>query len=339
MQLVPSLVLSELSQAYDLAKSSLVKFGGGEEGSDGVVYLGRNLGQSPVLLKVCYFEHDGGLSALRNFKARLAYLDYLNQRDIPVIEVIPSPQGRFYEVIEDDRGVWAAYVMNKAPGEQPSPKVWDCAFFRQWGALLGRLHRASMDYPDWPACEDPESGESYLTWEGEWMGFYEMCEEQAVSHQWEILKDQLSSLPISRTTFGFVHNDPHIWNLRQDEFGLTLLDFDVANFNWFASDIAIACQHVLMMLSGGLHQPVHHPERLTDFLVELIRGYKEEHSLGRDWISQLNLFFNYRRILLYLVMGGWRASDPSLQRGWKEMILNPPILIPEGFSAGNLLEG
>jgi hypothetical protein len=46
-------------------------------------------------------------------------------------------------------------------------------------------------------------------------------------------------------------------------------------------------------------------------------------------LQHLDTFFAYRRILAYLVMEGWRKSKPDLQRSWKEMILNPPVVLAE----------
>ena len=66
----------------------------------------------------------------------------------------------------------------------------------------------------------------------------------------------LEDLPRTRDCFGFVHNDPHIFNLLADGDAITLLDFDVANHHWFVSDIAIACQSVLFSISGGMERPV-----------------------------------------------------------------------------------
>jgi amicoumacin kinase len=54
------------------------------------------------------------------------------------------------------------------------------------------------------------------------------------------MKDVLSQLPFTRDTYGFIHNDPHIQNILKKEERIILIDFDVANFHWFATDIAVA---------------------------------------------------------------------------------------------------
>ena len=137
---------------------------------------------------------------------------------------------------------------------------------------LGSKLRASLGTGDWKIapsgtklsrlhhCTDPKSGEPYLTWNLEWESFHEKITDLAVQTKWEGIGETLRKLPVCRECFGFIHNDPHLWNMRVDGDRVTLLDFDVATHHWFANDIAITCQHVLNMLSGGLSSPLHHPD-------------------------------------------------------------------------------
>lgn len=326
MRSVPSEVLKELTRAFPISNDGLIKIGGGDESSDGVVYQCSDRQQQPVLLKVRFFEGDELPQALRDFEAKLDLVHFLNQRDLPIVRMLPSSNGKKYHTLENDSGLWLGYLMEKAPGRQPPPKVWDPTLFRAWGAALGKWHRAVREYPDWDACREP-TGESFLTWQGEWKFFYGLCSEGLVKIRWEGLYKILAALPVSQDTFGFTHNDPHLFNIRWGAGKITLLDFDVANHHWFANDLAIACQHVLLFLSGGLTRPLQYPERLHDFLTDLLEGYRQENPFDGAWLPWMNTFFDYRRILLYLVSGEWRESDPSLQKSWLAMIKNPPILV------------
>ncbi len=145
--------------------------------------------------------------------------------------------------------------------------------------------------------------------------------------QWEGIGETLRGFPVCRESYGFIHNDPHIWNLRVDGDCVTLLDFDVATHFWFANDIAISCQHVLKMLSGGLSTPLHHPERLEQFLKVFLDGYFRENDLNKKWLSRLELFFAYRRILSFTFMNDWYRKRPERVLLWKEMILEQPQLL------------
>jgi len=53
---------------------------------------------------------------------------------------------------------------------------------------------------------------------------------------------------------------------------LYLIDFDVSNYHFFASDIAIAIQSVLFTHAGGMERPVENKESLQRFLLTCYAG-------------------------------------------------------------------
>lgn len=134
--------------------------------------------------------------------------------------------------------------------------------------------------------------------------------------------------------FGFIHNDPHLWNLLVDGDQITVFDFDVANHHWFMTGIAIACQSILFYFSGGMDRPVNNYNKLLTFLQCFIQGYEHEHHLPPEWKDRLDLFIDYRRILLYTAMSGWIQSKPERHASWKKMILSQPEV--DGSVSGKL---
>lgn len=326
MRPVSAAVLNTFREAYSHSKSALIPYRGGEESSDGILYRFQDEPQTR-LLKILFLGSEDTQKAILRFESRLKFVEFLNQEGVRCIEPLLSLNDRLYERLEDQDGTWVAYSMKRVFGRTMSPKVWDPAFVQNWGRTIGGCHRAAQGYPEWEYCIDPVTSETYLTWESEWESFRHFCKEDDIKTQWDRIGKKLRSLPIQRDAFGFIHNDPHLWNLLVEGNKLTLIDFDVANHQWFINDIAIACQHVLFMLSGGLSQPVHNREYLINFLKEFLKGYYQENDLSRDWLNLLDLFFAYRRILLYTVMESWRKSKPGLQKSWREMIINcPPVL-------------
>lgn len=325
MKPFPSSIVNAFKDAYSRSQSSLVPYSGGEESSDGILYNFRD--DQNRLLKIMFIGADDPHEGLLHLESRLKFLAFLHQEGVRVVKPLPSLNDRLYEILKDENGTWVAYAMNRIPGKTMSPKVWDPIFIQTWGQLIGKLHRVTQSYPEWKYCIDPITSEACLTWESEWESFHHLCKEADVKEAWEQIGEELRSLQIQRSSFGFIHNDPHIWNILVDGDTLTLIDFDVANHHWFINDIAIACQHVLFMLSGGLSQPLHHHDRLEAFLKEFLKGYERENKLSRDWLNYLDLFFAYRRILLYIVMEGWRRSKPELQKSWKAMIIDRPKIL------------
>ena len=157
-------------------------------------------------------------------------------------------------------------------------------------------------------------------------GIYDWCADPEVKAAWEKMRRRLEGLPVNRGCFGFVHNDPHIQNLLYADRRIILLDFDVANYHWFACDIAIACQAMLFAQTGGMERPLSDQAALLAFLRDFRAGYEQENDLEPSWWEQIDLFIQYRRILLFTVMQGWLDTVPATRAGWKDMILRAPQL-------------
>lgn len=320
---VPAPVCNDLARKFGADPDMLSHVGGGDASSDGIVYAFPH-DQGRCLLKIMAIPLKDQRRGRLAFEERARFIRYLGERGAGVAYPRTSPQGRLYETTAGADHLWIAYVMDPAPGEAMPERAWDPRFFRNWGQAVGRTHRLTLDYEPWRRAIDPETGESFLTWEEEWQGFYDWCPDAEVREQWLALKVELDLLPIERESFGFIHNDPHIWNLRVDSDRVTLLDFDVANHHWFMTDIAIACQSILIFHSGGLNSPLHDAARLTSFLDAFLEGYELEHTLPAAWLDRLDLFIAYRRILLYIAMQDWVASQPEVAATWKSLILTRP---------------
>jgi Ser/Thr protein kinase RdoA (MazF antagonist) len=301
-------------------------FAGGREENDGVIYAYPHKGDRR-LLKVMAFPTDDQRRGLFCLEERLRFMRFLGDHGAPIAFPLLSPQENLYETHRSESHLWVGYSMDIAPGETPKPDAWDLTFFRNWGQTVGMLHRLARQYPSWRASVEPVTGEECLTWREEWQGFYDWCQDEEVKSKWADIGRQLEALPITREAYGFIHNDPHLWNLLVDGDRITVLDFDVANHHWFLTDIAIACQSVLFVLSGGMGQPLHSPGKLRAFLDAFLEGYVREHRLPREWLARVDLFIAYRRVLLFTVMYGWIRSEAERLASWKEMILVQPQVV------------
>jgi Ser/Thr protein kinase RdoA (MazF antagonist) len=270
---------------------------------------------------------DNRRSGLLCLEERLKFMRFLGENKAPIVFPQFSPQGSLYETTLFEPHLWVGYSMEIAPGRNKNEKAWDPVFFRIWGQTIGMLHRLAQQYPEWEASVDPDSGEEFLTWHEEWDVFHNWCQDDEVKLKWVEIKSQLEALPITRDSFGFIHNDPHIWNLLVDGTRVTLLDFDVANHHWFVNDIAIACQNILIYLTGGMNSPVYNHGKLLEFLSAFMEGYRRENTLSSEWLQRLDLFIAYRRVLLFIVMNDWIRSQSKLHTSWKQMILTQPEVV------------
>jgi amicoumacin kinase len=323
---VPAPVLAALAQLYNLPPAALAHFSGGREESDGEIFV-YPYQDRRRLLKVMALPEDQAELGLFRLEERLRFAHRAGEAGIRLAHPMLSPQGRLYELAHLEGRLWPAYSMEIAPGRTPGTEDLTPGLVRAWGRLTGRLHRLAAGLPFQRASIHPASGQAVLTWQEEWQDFADWSKDDQVLERWQDMRRRLEALPIERGSFGFLHNDLHQWNLLAEGETITLLDFDVANYHWFVNDIAIACQSILFDLSGGMHRPVHAREELVGFLRRFLSGYREEYSLPAEWLDHLDLFFAYRRILLFTVMHGWISSHPEKHAAWKGMILSdPPVL-------------
>lgn len=323
---VPPAVLDALTGLYGTSASQLDHFGGGQKESDGIVYAYPHENER-LLLKIMAIPIEEQARGLFCLDERLRFVRYLGENGAHIVYPLRSPQGNLYETYPFESHAWVGYGMAIAPGQSMPETTWDPELFRNWGQAIGRLHRLARHYPSWEASVDPVSGKEHLTWRQEWSGFYDWCQDDDVKRKWVEIKEELDDLPKTRDVFGFIHNDPHWWNLLVDGDLITLLDFDVANHHWFINDIAIACQNILAFHTGGLGSPVHDQEKLQEFLCCFLTGYEREQHLAPAWLSHLNLFIAYRRILMFIVMNDWIRSDAKGHATWKQMILDQPDIV------------
>jgi len=326
---VPDTTLQALAAAFEIDAATLTHFGGGREDSDGVVYA-YPWHSDRHLIKIMAFPEVEQRRSLFSFEERLRFMRFLGENRAPVVFPISSPRGRLYETHTGDGHLWVAYCMEIAVGKSLPFHTWDETLFQNWGRAVGRMHHLAGQYPSWEASIYPENGQPQLTWREEWEWFYQACPAEAIKQKWLELRERMNALPHSRDDFGFVHNDPHLANLVAEGDQVTMLDFDVANHHWFASDIAIASQSILFSHSGGMERPLHQPEKLHAFLRCFLAGYAREHHLAPFWLEQLDLFIAYRRILLFTVMQGWLQTQPETLASWRDMILSQPPLLPGG---------
>jgi Ser/Thr protein kinase RdoA (MazF antagonist) len=329
---VPKPVLESLAESFNMKATHLSHFGGGQESSDGIVYA-YPFQDAQRLLKILPIPVDGQRVGLLCLEERLQFVRFLGENGAQIVFPQFSPQGNLYETTLYEKYLWVGYNMDIAPGRPKPEKAWDPEFFKNWGQTVGMLHRLAQQYPSWKSSIDPETGDDLLTWRGEWQSFYEWIQDEEVKGKWAEIKEQLDTFSVTRESFGFIHNDPHIWNLLVDGDRITLLDFDVANHHWFINDIAIACQNILAFLSGGMGGPVHNRDKLLGFLDFFLEGYERENRLPSEWLNRLDIFIAYRRILLFTVMNEWIKSQPKLHKTWKQIILTQPEVAGQ-FSAG-----
>jgi Ser/Thr protein kinase RdoA (MazF antagonist) len=275
-------------------------FAGGHEWSDGTLYLIDRVGEKHVLKLL---QASSGHS-LETVLERMAFARYLAEHGIQNIKPVFSERNLLVESSSSGEGDFLAVCWKFIPGKAiglAAPGELQ-AYYRSWGALLGKMHRLAKQYPNWQAslAKDPV-GNPMICREAEWKVFYNWLQDAEVKEAWLNLKQELDILPVNRENHGFVHNDAHTGNILQNEQGLVLLDFDVANYLWFALDLAICLnsEYARIMHHSG-HQALAGKLKKL-FLVPFMQGYGSENTLPEPELKRIGKFIHYRQFLMFAV--------------------------------------
>jgi Ser/Thr protein kinase RdoA (MazF antagonist) len=238
--------------------------------------------------------------------AELDWIRYLAGRGVSVSEPVRSKNGRWTEVIPADDGYFTCAVFAKAPGRKVGyPEcLRDDGLYERLGRLTGRLHRLSRSYrPD--ARYGPRHD-----WSGNWflrhVGLVPATQPRVRAACAELM-ETLRTLPRDEDAFGLIHGDMGVGNFTVDEDGgITLFDFDEAQYSWFVEDIAVQLYY-LVYVYGGEEGRRLREEQAERFMRHFMKGYREEYALDEKWLRLIPLFLRVRELIVYI--GAFRNRD------------------------------
>jgi Ser/Thr protein kinase RdoA (MazF antagonist) len=321
---VSQAALSNLCAAYRFKDSELTYLGGGREDSDGIAYLYNQGGQSKVL-KIMALEKTGAAD-LQKLNERIKFAYYLGTQGISISYPEENDNKRLYETCENENHIFIAYSMQFCEGENPKTEQLATDLSFRWGKLIGKAHRVTKNYPLWKNISGNSSEYGYMD---EINFFTGWCKDEFVKSKWQQMGSILNKLPIDRSNYGFIHNDNHQHNIIVKDDQITLIDFDVACCQFFLQDITVPVQGILFDLSGGMFNAVYDKEPIKRYFSEFIGGYETENHIDDFWLKQIDMFINYRRLLLFTCMQGFLNQNAELKNGFISMIKEEP----EIFSA------
>ncbi|HNT76071.1 MAG TPA: phosphotransferase [Anaerolineae bacterium] len=252
------------------------------------------------------------------------FVNYLAEHGVRVSRPTLSRAGRLVETVRDDGQVYAVFQSEEAAGSHVDGRhaEFNADLFRAWGRTMGKMHALTQSYT---------GGEHISDWRGEVRFMTDWCPDEAVREKWRAMEAYLTALPQPADAYGLVHNDLHPHNFLVDRGQITVIDFDVCNRHWFATDIGIALFHAAWMGYGGDQDP---NTFLPGFYKRFMEGYTEENQLDSFWVGQLWHFLDYRRLLMFSVFSNeWREPRQTWQQQtldhWRRGILAEiPVVEP-----------
>jgi Ser/Thr protein kinase RdoA (MazF antagonist) len=303
-------------------------FAGGHEWSDGTLFRYAYKGEDR-LLKLMPARSEQALDPVRE---RQAFLEYLNLHGVDTTLPLRSERGELAELVTLEGRDYVAYAWRMVPGEHITlgdPR--DCRdFYARWGRLLGKLHRLAQSLPDWrhSACRDAR-GVPLISRRREWDHFFNWFRDDGIKAAWLRMRQDLDRIPVRRDNHGFIHNDAHPHNILQDGSRLILIDFDVANYLWFALDLAICVYSEYSRVN--FHSPYAYRNEELDaiFVTPFLQAYESENPLPAGEYVNIELFLNYRRFLMFACFYDQiKANAPAYLEQMKRDIITARPYLP-----------
>lgn len=236
----------------------------------------------------------------------IEWMDHLHTKGIAV----PIPEKEL-NILEGRIAAYFQYVEGN-PVDVTNPSFWNSKTFKKLGRILGKMHALSKNYvmdeilrPVWTK-EDPDVFAITNSLNPLMRRIYE-----------NLLKD-LRPYPVTKDTYGLIHNDFHQGNLIVDrEENIVVIDFDECAFNWFAQDIAVFFYHAYWQQKSfnGMTD-----DFCQEFMQNFFTGYQEENILHEVTIKQIPVFLKIREIFLYrLFLQKW---DLTQLEDWQSYTLD-----------------
>jgi Ser/Thr protein kinase RdoA (MazF antagonist) len=219
-------------------------------------------------------------------------LAWLTGAGQPVVRPVPTRDGRMIATHHTAIGVVHTVLFDNLDGVERELENLSLADMGTWGAAAARLHDALARAP---ASSHPRE----TVWRA---GFDRVADgtvpvPDLVREECRRLQGVLAAVPRTSDTYGLLHTDLELDNLRWRGEQIAFLDFDEAGEGWYLYDIAKALSDLLQ--SGETAAS----PRIAAFLA----GYREVRLLPDDMITLLPEFFALSEFRSYMYLA--RAID------------------------------
>ncbi|MEM1058263.1 MAG: phosphotransferase [Verrucomicrobiota bacterium] len=285
------------------------------------VYEARTPGGEPLIVKVT----DGALREAVDLESELFWLAGLAERGCAVPTPVPARDGRSFASYQDGERTFHAALFQRLEGntlDRPDPAIWDNPVFqREFGRLLGQLHRATdeIDFP--PRLVRKQ-----------WYQDVEMMVpptmppvyDAGVISQMHAHQQKMRALADQATppAYGLSHCDLIGPNVLRDGDRLWMLDFEMGCQHWRVIELAVLVLFFHVLLVWKL--PDSSPETVHTLLQNLLAGYRQEHALDAAQLEMLPDTIGLRESFVYMVARPtpekWDAAIENRNCTWRETV-------------------
>jgi Ser/Thr protein kinase RdoA (MazF antagonist) len=254
--------------------------------NENYIYQSR-LTDQDVILRITHKSHR----LKSELEAELDFVNFLALNGVQVAQPYPSSNGNLVETLFSESN-YCASVFQKAEGASPrQPEEFSAELLRDWGALLGKMHRLTKKYR-------PKNALQRKPWQED-AGFLLISRNIAPTddiayRRFIECKEWIASLDKNTETYGLIHCDLHHGNFFVHKGTLTAFDFDDSAYHYFVYDFsAIMC---------GLIAFYERQSAVFDYRATLdclLQGYERENLLAPIWQERIPMFIEWRWVVLY----------------------------------------
>jgi Ser/Thr protein kinase RdoA (MazF antagonist) len=208
-------------------------------------------------------------------RGEIAFVQHLHQAGIAVAPPVPSRAGAWVEPVDTSIGRCLATAFEGLRGPSPVDRDWSPPQAFAVGALMARMHDASMQFALPPGAER-------LSWRQEFSGLAGNL-DSAEAGLWQIAHETralFERLPVPRDSYGLIHYDLSGDNLVWRDAEPAAIDFDDCMTHWYVADLARSIAHYRMQDRPDLEAP-------------LLDGYGSVRALADPWPSHLPAFIRF----------------------------------------------
>lgn len=253
----------------------------------------------------------------KQLAAEVEWLHYLLELGVNVNIPVEFESSKFVEEVEVNQEQYFLIQFKKVMGttiDVSNTDVWTNHFFKQWGEVTGRLHKASQYY-------NTESKRlTRFKWNEESLTLFYQLQKQdrTVAEKYLKLRNHINELKKDNQVYGMIHNDNHHGNVIISDSGPCLIDTDDCCYSWYVKDMAVALYHV------NWHGKTVYPNWTdldNDFLFCFLEGYNRHKNVSTTMlIHELPLFLREREYFLFYLFS--KIWDLNKMECWQKETLN-----------------
>lgn len=241
--------------------------------------------------KICFLRlSPAEEKKLDDVKSEISLIEWLIDKGFPAMIPVSMKDGKLFRQINTEWGIYNISCFEKVSGNSLKETKGTSQIVKGYGKTLGELHALMKEYP---YSEDRRNHKMLLCEIEDRMQKYGASE--IVRKEFEDVRKELESLPLSTSDYGVIHYDFEPDNVFYDEKkeSFSVIDFDDAICCWYALDVVRALDAL-----DEVVEDIPKEEAIASFL----EGYRSEASFTEKQQQSMVLMRRLVRLQEYATL-------------------------------------